>query len=215
MSVTADYSGSPVPAANAVAIDARRRPILLGIVAAQLVLLFAPTVRFLFDRWTVSVWHNAHGMFVPPLVAWLAWQELKTRKNLPISSSPWGFALLVPALLLHALDAGIHTELISAIAMFLAIPGLSLLLLGAARTRAIAFPLFFLVFALPIPLGITETIHLVLRKITVAATTAVLPMIGVSVFTEGTTLHLINGSLEVADACSGFSTVYAALAVAT
>jgi len=215
MSVTADYSDSPVPATPAVGVDARRRPVLLGIVAVELALLFAPTVRFLFDRWTVSVWHNAHGMFIPPLVAWLAWQELKTRKNLPTSSSPWGFALLVPALLLHALDAGIHTELLSAVAMFLAIPGLSLLFLGAARTKAIAFPLFFMVFALPIPLGITETIHLVLRKVTVAATTALLPVLGISVFTEGTTLHLINGALEVADACSGFSTVYAALAVAT
>src|SRR4029453_6614993 len=55
-----------------------RRPLLL-IVAIELILLFAPTVRFLVDRWTVSVWHNAHGMFVPPLVAWFAWQELKTR----------------------------------------------------------------------------------------------------------------------------------------
>jgi exosortase len=72
-----------------------------------------------------------------------------------------------------------------------------------------------MIFALPIPLGVTETLHLLLRHVTVAAASALLPYVGVTVFTEGTTLHLANGALQVADACSGFSTLYAALAVAT
>jgi exosortase len=118
-------------------------------------------------------------------------------------------------LTIHAIDAGMHTELLSAIALVLILPGLAMLFLGTERTRAIAFPLFFMVFALPIPLGLTETIHLVLRQITVAATSALLPLLGISIFTEGTTIHMANGAVEVADACSGFSTLYAAFAVAT
>jgi len=108
-----------------------------------------------------------------------------------------------------------HTQLLSAVALLLALPGLSLLFLGVERTKAIAFPLAFLVFALPIPLGMTETLHLMLRHVTVAAASALLPYLGITVFTEGTTLHLANGALQVADACSGFSTLYAAFAVAT
>jgi exosortase len=34
------------------------------------------------------------------------------------------------------------------------------------------------------------------------------------VFVEGTALHLPGGALQIADACSGFSTLYAAVAVA-
>jgi exosortase/archaeosortase family protein len=37
---------------------------------------------------------------------------------------------------------------------------------------------------------------------------------GVRVYLEGTTLHLASSDLLVGDACSGFSTLYAALAVA-
>jgi exosortase len=217
MSFAAHDSRSPVATAHPIAAGRMRsRPLLLGIVAVELVVLFAPTIRFLFQRWTMSVWHNAHGMFVPPLVAWLAWQELKkTRTSLPVTGSPWGFVLLVPALALHALDTGIHTELLSAIALLLTLPGLALLFLGVERTKSIAFPLFFLVFALPIPLGVTETLHLVLRHVTVTVASAVIPHLGIAVFTEGTTLNLPDGSLQVADGCSGFSTLYAALAVAT
>jgi exosortase len=39
-------------------------------------------------------------------------------------------------------------------------------------------------------------------------------MVGVPVFVEGTTLHMAAGVLQVADACSGFTTLYAAMAVA-
>ena len=185
-----------------------------GLGIAELAVLFAPTIAWLFDRWTLSVWHHAHGLLIVPVVGYFIYQELKPLAALPRSSSPWGFAFLVPALLLHALDAGMHTQLLSAVALLVALPGLSFLLLGVARTRAILFPLSFLAFALPIPLAFTEQIHWQLRQIVTAGTAAIVPWFGIPVYVEGTTLHLPGGALQVADACSGFSTLYAAVAVA-
>jgi len=190
-----------------------RRPLLL-LIGIELVVLFGPTVAWLVDRWTMSVWQNAHGMFVPPLVAWLAWHELRSQSALPRQGSGWGFALLAPALALHAIDAGMHTQLLSALAMLLAIPGMALLLLGVARTRLIAFPLAFLAFAMPIPLAFTESLQLVLRHFVASTIAALLPVFGVGVFLEGTALHMTNGIVQIADACSGFSTLYASLTVA-
>ena len=186
----------------------------LWLVLAGLIAVFAPTLVWLWGRWTLSVWHNAHGLLILPVAAYFVREELRATRHLPASSSAWGFAILVPALLLRAFDAGMHTELLSAAAIVLAMPGLSLLLLGVARTRAIVIPLLFLGLALPIPLSFTESIHLQLRHLATAGTAAVLPWVGVPVFTEGTTLHIARGPIEVADACSGFSTLYAAVAVA-
>jgi exosortase len=182
--------------------------------AAGLLLLFAPTLVWLWGRWTLSVWHHAHGLLILPVVAYFVREELHANRHLPTSASAWGFAILVPALALHALDAGMHTELLSAIALVLALPGLSLLFLGVPRTRAILIPLLFLAFALPIPLTFTEAIHLQLRYVATGATAFAVPLFGIPVFVEGTTLNLPQGALQVADACSGFSTLYAALAVA-
>ena len=184
------------------------------LVGAELAVLYAPTVAWLLDRWTMSVWHHAHGLLIPPVVGYFAYHELKRLAHLPPSGSALGFVLLVPALVLHALDAGMHTQLLSAAALILAIAGLSLLLLGVERTRAIAFPLAFLLFALPIPLAFTEEIHWQLRQVMTAASATILPWFGIPLFVEGTTLHMANGSLQIADACSGFSTLYAAAAVA-
>jgi exosortase len=79
---------------------------------------------------------------------------------------------------------------------------------------AIAFPLALSAFMLPIPLAMTERLHLVLRHIATAGAAAIVPLFGVSVYSEGTSLHLTQGVLFVGDGCSGFSTLYAAVAVA-
>ena len=212
VSIASDTSTETAASSRGALTAAQRATIL--IVGLELLLLYAPTVRWLFERWTLSVWHNAHGLLLVPVVGYLVYKELRPLASLPWASNAWGFAILIPALGLIALDAGMHTELLSAISLVAALPGLSLLLLGSTRTRAILFPLGLLVFSLPIPLGVTETIHWQLRQVVVAVTAAVVPMLGIPVYAEGTTLHMARNSLEVADACSGFSTLYAALAVA-
>ena len=186
----------------------------LWLVLAGMLAVFAPTLVWLWGRWTLSVWHNAHGLLLVPVVGYFVREELLALRHLPRRSNPWGFAILVPALALHALDAGMHTELLSAGALVLALPGLAFLLLGTERAKAILPPLLFLALALPIPLSFTESIHLALRHVATAGTASIVPALGVPVFVEGTTLNTAHGALEVADACSGFSTLYAAVAVA-
>ena len=200
-----------VPATASLSPTAR---ILLGLVAIELVVLYAPTVRWLIDRWTISVWHNVHGMLIPFAVAYFAWQELRPLRNVPRHANLWGLLFLLPALAMHVLDTGMHTQILSAASIVVALPGLSLLFLGTQRTKAIAFPLLFMVFMLPIPLAFTERLHLALREISTVATTWIIPLLGITVYTEGTSLHLREGVLHVSDACSGFSTLYASCAVA-
>lgn len=192
----------------------RTRQLIAWVVLTELILLYAPTVRWLYERWTLSVWHHAHGLLIPPVVAYFVWQELRAMSHLPRESSAWGFALLLPALGLHVLDTSMMTQLLSAGSIVLALPGLSLLFLGPTRTRAIVFPLMLTAFALPIPLALTEPVHMTLRQIATAGVSAMLPFLGVPVFAEGTTLHLSNTPVQISDACSGFSTLYASVALA-
>jgi exosortase len=190
-------------------IDARLWLVLLALVA-----IYAPTVAWLWDRWTMSVWHNAHGMMIPLVVAYFVNDELQRHEGPAEAGSPWGFAWLIPAMLMHVFDGAMHTQLLSAASIVVAMPGLSLLFLGPSRTRAILFPLLFLVFMLPIPLGVTERLHLALRHLTAAGVEQVVPLLGVPLFRENLTLESGTARLFVADACSGFSTLYAAMTVA-
>ncbi|MBL1265003.1 exosortase/archaeosortase family protein [Candidatus Methylomicrobium oryzae] len=182
--------------------------------AILFILVFAPTMSWLWQRWTMSVWQNGHGILVTLLVIYLVWGELQKRQELPRQSNPWGFAILVPALIVHMLDTGLNSQLLSAFALFMSLPGLALLFLGTERTKAVLFPLLILILTLPIPLVLTESIHMALRIIATKSVAWLLKAFGVPVYSTGTLLQVETGTLQVADACSGFSTLYAAVTIA-
>lgn len=206
-----DTSAAPRPLALEVV---QRIPWTVWAVGAALLAVYWPTVAWLFGRWTLSVWHHAHGLLIPPVVAYVCWQALRDFEGPPVAPSALGWLLVVPALALHVADAALNTQLLSAISIVILLPGLSLLFLGLPRTLAIAFPLAFLAFMLPIPLAATERMHVILRHIAADGSAALVPLLGIPAYVEGTTIHLARATLEVADACSGFSTLYASMAVA-
>jgi exosortase len=188
--------------------------LLLVLGAVELTLVYGPTVSWMWARWTENVWEHAHGLLIVPLVGYFISQELNTGKARPAAPSAWGFVLLVGGLLLHVVDTGMNTQLLSAASLLLVLPGLLILTVGIQATRAVAFPLSLLVLALPIPLAFTERIHLELREFVTATLGIIIPRLGIPTYAEGTTLFLGGSSLEIADACSGFTTLYAAVAVA-
>lgn len=176
-------------------------------------LAFAPTAAWLWHRWTLSIWYNGHGMFVPLIVAYLVRENLKRDPIVEPASSAWGFLFLVPGLAMLALDTAIRTQLLAAVGLVLCLPGLSLLLFGVGRTRALAFPLFLSAFMLPIPAGFIGDLHLVLRHISAWGAEGLVDLWGIPVLRQGTTLWLPEATVEVADSCSGFSTLYASIAL--
>ncbi len=187
---------------------------LFWIITILLLILYMPSLLWLWDRWTMSVWQNGHGILVFALVIYLIWRELQKLKYLPFSSNSWGYIILIPSLLLYMLDTGINTQLLSSFAMFSSLIGLSLLFLGTVKTKVILFPLLTMLLTLPIPLVFTETIHLILRHIATKSVAFILSQMGIPVFTSGTLLEIEGGTLMVADACSGFATLYAAITIA-
>ena len=187
---------------------------LLGVLIILLLILYLPTLLWLWGRWTMSVWQNGHGILVSALVIYLIGRELQRLKDLPSRANGWGFIILIPSLLLYMLDTGINTQLLSSLAMISSFVGLSILFLGGVKTKAILFPLLSLILTLPIPLVFTETMHLMLRHIATKSVAFLLSQMGIPVFSSGTVLEIEGGTLMVADACSGFATLYAAITIA-
>jgi len=172
---------------------------------------FAPTLAWLWHRWTRSVWSNAHGMFMPIILAWLVRDKLRTEEAGEPESSALGFAFLVPGLSMLALDSAIQTELMAAVGLVVCLPGLSLLFLGARRTRALIFPLLLAPLMLPIPAGAIAPISLTLREISAWGATQFIALAGIPVIREGTDLLIPRGPIYVTDACSGTQTLFAAI----
>ena len=101
-----------------------------------------------------------------------------------------------------------------AVAWLSAVVGVVLVTGGWSHLRRLAFPLGFLLFALPIPNRALVPLQYALQSATTTAAEAALPLLGVSVERHGFVLSLPNGDLGVAEACSGVRSVTALTAVA-
>jgi exosortase len=191
-----------------------RRIVLHVLWLAPFLVLSAPIVRAMWHGWTRSMWDNGHGMFVPFLVVGLGYYALK---RCPVESedpSRWGFAFLIPALFLFVMDAVVRTTFVRFFALLLCLPGLSLLLLGPARTRALRFPLCLAFFMLPLPRPVLAPIHEFLQRLTTAGSEWVLHVMTLPALGEGTLLYLPHGTFRVVAECSGFGALYAGVTVA-
>jgi exosortase len=173
----------------------------------------APVGYFLAVAWTRSIWENGHGLFTPFVVVALAYRALRNEPVKDEAPSLWGFLVLAPALFLVWVDSVVKTDFLRAFGLVLCLPGLSLLLLGRRRTRALRFPLFLSFFMLPFPPGLLATLQEPLQLFTTAGSGWFLRFLGQPAFVEGTQLHMPHGTFLVVQQCSGFSALYAAITV--
>ncbi len=178
------------------------------------ILTFAPTIYWLWQRWTMDVWHNAHGLFIPVVVALIVRKVVRSDQVVEAEQSAWGFPFIILGLGLIVLDSAIRTQLLSALGTVICLPGFSLLFLGSRRTKALTFAWVLCFFMLPIPAAFVETLMLVLRRITAWGTGQIVNLYGIPVVRHDTRLVLPVGPLSISDGCSGFSVLYASLTLA-
>ena len=186
-------------------------PLGIWICLALFAAAAAPTLAWMYREWTGSVWHNTHGMLIPVLMIMLGRNILRRMEPVEDEPSLWGMAFLIPGLTLMLIDAGSATRYISALGIVICLPGLSLLSLGPARTRALALPLTLAIFMIPLPNSFASQIYL--RTLTASAVAPVLTAIGIPTFVDRSLLELPQASFLVANSCSGFSTLYSGLAM--
>jgi len=208
---------SQVSPADAASTDAppRESPLVPPSVAVAFALYLAvigPTVMWVFELWTSSIWLNGHGIFIPWLCAYLGLAALRGDPDTSSDSSAWGFAFFVPGLLLIVADSGIGSGYLAVVGLLLTFPGLTLLLLGARRTQRLAVPLTASLLMFPVPNILAS--HLYLRQITAWGVHPFLEELGMAVYRENTVIHTAKYAFVVTDACSGFATLYASVATA-
>jgi exosortase len=182
--------------------------LLLGCLA-----VFLPTLVWLFGQYTEAIWRNGHGLFVPVAMALLAASRLRRDGGRAEESSAAGAPLVVAGALLAALDAGVRSGFLGTVGLIVALPGLSLLLIGARRTRVIAFPLALAVFLIPLPEKVPEPLGL--PTATAALAEVVLDQLGFAAVRRMTIFVMPAGLFNVSTNCSGVATLYAAIFFAT
>ena len=164
-------------------------------------------------------WYNdpdySHGFLVPFLSVFFVWERWGNIKRTSIQPSWWGIGLLgfgLLMLLIGVVGAELYTQRCSLIAV---LAGLVLLIFGWKIMWLVSLPLAFLVFMVPLPAIVVNSIAFPLQLFAAKTATFCLFSLGIPVLREGNLIALAGTTLEVAEACSGLRSLLSLLALGT
>lgn len=182
---------------------------------AMLALIFEERLRLLFLVWSTDE-NYSHGFLVPWISLYFA-NEASRRGPLPVRSGVgWGVGLLFLAIVGRLANTLVPIGLVADLALVVGVAGLVATLWGGGALRRYAFPLFFLVFMIPLPTALYSMIASPLQLWVSQVASVVLNAIGIPVLREGNTMTLPGEvRLFVAEACSGMRQLTGFLALST
>jgi exosortase len=184
------------------ALGRLRAAVLAVAVVAILIGLYARV----FPVWLDDLWNDpnySHVYIVPIISGFVIWQRRRELASLPIQGSWYGVPVLVAGLCALILgDVGAETFLMRT-SLIVVIAGLVLFHLGPRMLRALAFPLGFCLFLVPMPAIFFYAITARLQNIAAETGAWGLDLLGVPVLLDGNVIHLSRVTLGVTEACSG------------
>ncbi len=151
----------------------------------------------------VSIWNRsdtyAHGYMIAPLSLWLVWSKREALSRVAPRPAPVVLLLLLPgglAWLLAELAGALVVQQLAVVGMI--IVGIWALV-GHGMAKLLAFPLGFLLLA--VPMG--EDLVPPMMEFTATSTVWLIQLTGIPVYREGLYFTLPSGNWSVVEACSG------------
>lgn len=177
--------------------------VLMAVVVGLLSLLpFWDGLTFMWVVWLGSPEYS-HAILIPPIAAFLVWQQKDRLEQVPFEGSWLGVCLVMlgGAMLVLGQLATIYT--LVQYAFLVTLGGLVLSFTGLRAFRMLAMPLLILVFTIPLPQFALYNLSSKLQLLSSQLGVWFIRLFGISVFVEGNVIDLGGYKLQVAEACDG------------
>jgi exosortase D (VPLPA-CTERM-specific) len=164
--------------------------------------IYSDTLVFLLDNW-LNDENYGHGLFIPLISLFLIWTERHRLGSEVGQGSWWGVGVIGLAGLLYVVGETATLHVLLHISFWMILVGLALCLIGLHGVRAIAFPLLYLLNAIPLPGLLQQTLSSQLQLMSSSLGVGCLQFVGVMAYQEGNVIDLGPIQLQVVEACSG------------
>lgn len=188
---------------------ARRAPLL----ALGLVLTLVPTLFSMATQsWTRE--EGVHGPLVLAVAGWLIWRSWEEHSNLARPGNLW---LAVPVVLVsmagYVFGRAFNFLLIEVGALLVALLAIAYAYVGHRVLMKMWFPILFLVFVIPLPGWLLDSMTQPLKIFVSDVVTWLLTLAGYPIAQVGVTLYIAQYQLLVEDACAGLNSIISLTAV--
>lgn len=182
--------------------------VTLALVALGFALLYFPSYYLLSH----TVWatdEQGHGPIILAVSLWLLYQRRVALADAPAHPNSWaGWSLLVFALVVYAFGRSQQVIMFEVGSQILLLMALLLIFKGVAALRIAAFPLFFLLFMVPLPEALVAAVTSPLKSAVSAVASSLLFHMGYPVGRSGVIMTVGPYQLLVADACAGLNSMF-------
>jgi exosortase len=182
-----------------------------------LALLFAGFILVYFPVWKslVLAWYNSddysHGFFIVPICIFIIWQKREILTETQIRPSSWGLLVIIFGLLMYLLGHLGEIATVASFSMVLVLAGMVIYFFGVQMFKVLIFPLFLLLFMIPVPAQIYATLTIPLQLFVSMVSAGVARILGIPIFREGNVINLPEYTLQVVEACSGLRSMISLL----
>jgi exosortase D (VPLPA-CTERM-specific) len=174
---------------------------LLAVVATILGYLYADSLRFLVEAWLED--NNSHGPFIPLISLYMIWMRWHEVQSIKAAGTWWGVPIVGVGLFAYVVGQFAAMHAIVHVSLWLVIVGLLTCAIGLSGTRQIAFPLCYLLTAIPPPTFLQYELSSRLQLWSSALGIGFLQSIGIMALRDGNVIDLGRIQLQVVEACSG------------
>lgn len=188
-----------------------------GLLIGSCLVAYSPTIASLVEGpWQTE--QEGHGPLIIAASLWSAWQLYQKWRATPhddITPAPViGWLLIVIGLAVMFLGRTQDVLPVETFSIMFVISGCVLLVVGWPGLRAFAFPIFFLLFAVPLPDWLVDGATVPLKVFISDMVTSSLYALGYPVAQNGVIIMIGTYQLLVKDACSGLNSIIALSAIA-
>lgn len=198
---------TPQPAAET-AISSRHLLTWLPIIAGLTILYVPSLIDLLRGIWSSD--EQKHGPIVLSIACWLAyrnWTEM-WRVGEGRQTSAMGWPVVVFGLLLYAIGRSQDILIFEIGSVIWVLSGIVLLTRGVAALKVQWFPLFFMLFMIPLPGTIVDTVTMPMKMAVSSVADQFLYWMGYPIARTGVILQIGQYKLLVADVCAGLHTLF-------
>jgi len=185
---------------------------VLAVVMAVLGYLYADSLRFLMQTWLEDD-NYSHGPFIPLISLYLIWLRRTQLQTIERRGSWWGIPIVAAGLLVYVVGEFAAMYAIVHLSLWIVIVGLLACTIGLSGIRLLAFPLLYLLAALPLPVFLQNELSSRLQLWSSALGIGCLQLVGVMAYRDGNVIDLGPIQLQVVEACSGLRYLFPLMAL--
>jgi exosortase len=188
--------------------------IKISVLSILLLVLYSPTFHMFLYDWSHDD-NYSHGFLVPFIVGYLVWTKKKELHQLTPKPSIWGIVVLLTGLSIYLVGTIGVEWFLKRSSLIVVLGGLILYLYGIEFLKVLLFPLIFLIFMVPLPAIIYNSIAFQLQLLVSLISAKLITFAGVAVFRSGNIIEVSSGPLAVEEACSGMRSIMALFALSS